>query len=180
MFIVIKTLHSILKLLNSETSPWQLAAGVTFGMLCGFSPFMTLQTLCLFLIVCLLRVNFSMFFLSFGFFSVLAFALDPLFDGFGYFLLVDLKEARPFWIEMTTGAIWPFFRFYNTIVVGSLAAGLILFIPVFVLSVVGVKKYRARWREQLKDSKFVKALKATPIYGLYEKFQGLREKFNLT
>lgn len=180
MFIIIKTIHGILKLLNSETSPIQMGAGIAFGMILGLTPLMSLHNLVIFLLVCLLRVNFSMFFLSWGWFSVLGFLLDPIFDGVGYWALVDLKSMRPFWIQITSGAIWPFFRFNNTIVMGSLLVSLILLIPVWILSIFLVKAYRAHWREQIRDSKFMKVLKATPLYGLYDKYQNLRQKFGLS
>jgi len=179
MFVIIKSLHSILKLLNSETSPWQIAAGVAFGSIVGFTPVASLHNLLLFFLVCLLRVNLSMFFMSFGFFKIIGWLLDPVWDRLGYFLLVELKAARPLWIEVSTGPILPFFRFNNTIVIGSLVTSLILFFPILLASAQGVKAYRLRWRERLKDSKLVKILKATPLYGIYEKYEAAKQKFGI-
>lgn len=176
---ILRTFNSLIKLLNSETAPSQIAAGVAFGLLVGLTPFLSLHNLLLFMIVCLFRVNFSMFFVSLGVFKLLAFIGDPLFDVFGYWLLVDLKALRPFWISITSGALWPFFRFNNTVLIGSLVIGLILWIPVFGGSIWAVKTYRARWREQMRNSKFVKAMKATPLYGFYEKYQSFREKMDI-
>lgn len=180
MFLIIKTIHNFLKLLNSETAPSQLAAGVSFGMIVGLTPFLSLHNLFIFLIVCLFRVNFSMFFLSMGVFSILSFALDPLFDGLGYLLLVNVGALRPLWIFLSTGPILPFFRFNNTIVLGSLVFSLIFLIPTWVVSVSLVKHYRETWAVSVKNSKLMKALRATPIYGLYEKYENLKAKFSLT
>ncbi|MBN8555945.1 MAG: TIGR03546 family protein [Deltaproteobacteria bacterium] len=179
MFVIIKTIHSILKVLNSETHPSQLAAGVAFGLLVGLTPFLSLHNLIFFLIVCLFRINLSIFFLSTAFFSLIGWALDPLWDKIGYALLVNFKAARPVWIELSTGAIWPFFRFNNTIVIGSLAAGLVLFIPIWIETVILVKLYRRTLREQIRESKFLQILKATPFYTWYDKYQTLRQKFGL-
>lgn len=179
MLVLIKTLHSILKLLNSETAPSQLAAGVAFGMIIGLTPVMTPHNLIIFFIVCLFRVNFSMFFISFAAFKILGFLLDPFWDWFGYKLLVDLKVARPFWIAITSGPILPYFKFNNTIVMGSLAMALILFVPVFLGSQVGVKKYRVRWRDQIVNSKALTLLKATPLFGLYQKYEAAKQKLGL-
>lgn len=177
--LVLKTLNSLLNLLNSEKEPTQLSAGVAFGMLVGLTPFMSLHNLFIFFIVCLFRVNFSMFFLSLGIFKLIAYMIDPLFDWFGYWLLVEQKGLRAFWISITSGPVWPFFRFNNTIVMGSLATSVILWLPVFILFTMAVKTYRSRWREQIKNSKLMKALKATPLYGLYEKYQNFREKMSV-
>ena len=178
-FLILKTLNSLLKLLNSETAPSQLAAGLAFGMIVGLTPLMSLHNLVFFLIVCLFRVNFSMFFLSLGIFKILAYLFDPFFDWFGYFLLVDLKGLREFWIQIQTGAIWPFFKFYNTVVLGSLASSLLLWIPIFLTGIILVSVYRKKYRQQIANSKFMKALKATPLYGFYQKFESAREKLSV-
>lgn len=178
MLIVFKTIHQILKLLNSETAPSQLASGVAFGFLIGLTPFFGLHNLCFFLVVFLFRINLSFFFLSWGFGSAISFFLDPLFDRFGYWALVDFRTARPFWIEITSGSIWPFFRFNNTVMIGSLMVGLLIFFPLFFLTMKLVSLYRQKWRDQLRESRWVKALKVTPLWGLYEKYVSFRSKMS--
>lgn len=182
MLLLTKFLLKFLKLLNSETEPTQLAAGICFGLIVGFSPFFTWHNLIIFLLVCLFRVNLSMFFLSSAVFAILAFALDPVFDAFGYWLLVDMTAARPLWIWIASAPILPFFKLNNTVVLGSLAAGIVLFIPLFIWSTWAVKQYRKRWRQQIMNSKAMKALKATKLYGtlsgLYEKYQSLQDKWS--
>lgn len=175
MFLIVKTIHSILKLLNSETAPSQLAAGIAFGAIVGLTPLMSLHNLFIFLIVCLFRVNFSMFFVSLGLFSFIGWACDPLWDRLGYALLVQLKVARPLWIYLSTGPLLPYFRFNNTIVIGSFVVALLIFVPVFAASIGAVKHYRQNWREKVLNSKAIKIFKATPIYGLYEKYEKAKE-----
>lgn len=177
VFIVLKFLHKIVSLLHSETAPSQLAGGAAFGMIVGLTPLMSLHNLVIFLIVCLFRVNFSMFFLNLGIFSVLAFALDPVFDRLGYWILADWTWARSFFVDITSGAIWPFFRFNNTIVMGSLALSLIMFIPFMILLMYLIRLYRRTWREKLRNAPWVIALRATPIYNLYTKYQAFRARF---
>jgi len=182
MFLTVKLLLKFLKLINSETAPSQLASGVAFGLIVGVSPFFTWHNLVIFLIVCLFRVNLSMFFLSSAFFSIVAFAFDPVFDQIGYWLLVDVSVARPAWIWIASQPILPFFKLNNTVVMGSLALGVALFLPVFILSIWGVRRYRERWREKIKNSQAVKAMKATKLYGtlsgLFNKYQSLQDKWS--
>lgn len=178
MLFLFKTLNNLLKLLNSETNPSQLAMGLGFGMIVGLTPLMSLHNLVFLFVVFLFRINLSMFFLSLAVFAMLSYALDPFFNVVGYWALVDWRWARPFWVEISTGALWPFFKFNNTIVMGSLLVSLLLFMPIVIFSIRGVRVYREKWREQIRDSRWVKALKATPLYGLYEKYQNLREKLN--
>lgn len=177
MFLFLKSLAKILQLLNSETAPSQLAAGVCFGMIVGLSPTISWLNLFFFLVVFLLRVNLSLFFMSTAIFALLSFALDPLFDRVGYWALVDLTAARQLWVAIASAPILPYFRLNNTIVMGSLLTALILFLPVFFALIIVVKKYRSTWRERLKKAKWVKALKATKLYSLYQKYESFREKW---
>jgi hypothetical protein len=64
--------------------------------------------------------------------------------------------------------------------IGSLAIGLILWIPVFFLSRQFIIGYRLKWKDKMAESPLVKALKATPLYGIYDKYQNLKAKFSLT
>jgi len=177
MFVFFKILTKILNLLNSETAPSQLAAGVCFGMIVGLSPFFTWHNLIIFLLVCFLRVNFSVFFLSSAFFAAIGYLMDPLFDWIGYQALVNFKEARPLWIYVSTAPVLSFFRFNNTVVLGSVLTSLILYIPVFIILVVLIHRYRRHWREKIKNSKWMKSLKTTKIYGLYMKYRAFRKKW---
>ncbi|MDB5037886.1 MAG: hypothetical protein JWQ35_1414 [Bacteriovoracaceae bacterium] len=131
----LKSIHKIVKLFNSEVKPNQLAWGISFGMMVGLTPLLSLHNLISLLVVCLFRINFLMFFLSLGLFSVLSFLLRPFFDWFGYLLLVDMTALRSFWIFMTTGPVVPFFRFNNTVMTGSFFLSLALFFPLFILIV---------------------------------------------
>lgn len=177
MFSLVQLLNRVIRLLNSETAPSQLAAGVGFGMLIGFSPLMSLHNAILLLLVCLLRVNLSMFFVSFLFFSAMAFGLDFFFDWFGYWILAEIELLRPLWVHLSSLPILPFFRFNNTIVMGSLITGLLLFAPVFSLSVYLVRRYREHWRERIAKHPLVKALQTSKFYGYYQKFTDFRERW---
>jgi uncharacterized protein (TIGR03546 family) len=176
---IFKTFYNLLKVLNSERNPAQLAAAVAFGMMIGFSPFVSLHNLVIFLLVCLFRVNLTMFFVSLGVFKIFAFVLDPVFDLLGYGLLVDFKAMRPLWIAVTSGPIWPYFRFNNTIVIGSLVFGVIAWIPVYLGALAAVRAYRQHWREYLKNSKLLATLKTTPFYSMYLKYESFKERMSV-
>lgn len=181
MLLALKMISKFLQLLNSETAASQLAAGAAFGMIVGLSPFFTWHNLMIFLLVCLFRVNFAMFFLSTAVFAVLGFLLDPLFDALGYWLLVDVHSLRPLWIQIATAPILPFFRLNNTVVMGSLAFSLALFLPLFIFFTWAVIQYRKTWREKMKKSSWMRAVKATKVYSsfnkVYAQYVNLRDKW---
>lgn len=179
MLFFVKATHRIFTLLNSETSPAQLAAGLSLGMIVGLTPTWNLHNLVLFLIVCLFRVNFSMFFLGFGAFSLMSWMLGSLWDAFGYWLLVDFKSARPLWIKFASTPLVPYFRLNNTVVIGTLVAGLIMALPVYFAFVRFVKVYRERWREKVQSSKVVVLFRASKFYSIYDNYQKTKQKLGL-
>lgn len=109
----------------------------------------------------------------------MAFFLDPLMDQIGYAALVEWKELRPLWLTFAKTPLMPYTGWNNTIVMGSILLSLILYLPVFGGSVVGIRLYRKTLREKIQNSKFMKALKTTKLYGLYKKYKEIREKVSV-
>jgi uncharacterized protein (TIGR03546 family) len=64
MTLLLKQLYSFFQLLNSDTGTNQLASGLALGLVLGFSPFLSLQTLIVFIIVFFFRVQLGAGFLS--------------------------------------------------------------------------------------------------------------------
>ena len=177
--LIIKLFAKFLALLNSETAPSQLAIGIAFGSFVGLSPFFSLHNVLIFLVVCLFRVNLSMFFLSTAVFSILGFILDPLMDHLGYLALVDWTSLRPLWLSFASTPLLPYTNWNNTVVMGSILLSLIAFLPVFFLSIAGIRVYRKKWRSKIAESKLVKSFKATKFYSFYEKYRDLKEKVSI-
>jgi uncharacterized protein (TIGR03546 family) len=173
-FVLIQLVNRFLKLLNSETKPSQLAAGFCFGLIVGLSPFFAWHNLVVFLLVCLFRVNLSLFFGSWALFGLLGFFLDPLFDWFGFLLLAEVEALRPLWIWFSATPLLPYFRFNNTVLIGSLSVALILFPLLFPSLVLVIKQYRRRWRQQILQSRFFKILRASKFYKIYTQLDGAR------
>lgn len=70
MTVLLKQLFAFFKLLNSEDGENQLAAGLALGVILGFSPFLSLQTLIVLFLIFLFRIQMGAAFLS-AFFSML-------------------------------------------------------------------------------------------------------------
>ena len=82
-------LAKLLKALNSDDSPWQLAFGVMLGMIMGLTPFLGLHSIIILFIVLFLRVNLSTFLLAYALFSGLTLMLNPMMAGIGESLLTS-------------------------------------------------------------------------------------------
>jgi uncharacterized protein (TIGR03546 family) len=175
MTIILQQIFNFFKLLNSETGHNQIATGIALGFVLGLSPTLSLQTLLVFLIIFLFRVQAGAAFLSAFFFKFVGYALDPLADPIGRAVL-EQQELRSLFIELYNMPLIPLTRFNNSIVMGSgiLAFGLSPLL--FVVARLIILKYRATIVARLKDSKIWKTFAATTFYKWYNTYQSLYGK----
>lgn len=169
MTLLLKQIFQLLKLLNSETGTYQIAAGISFGFVLGMTPAFSLQTVLVFLILLFFRVQIGAAFLAAFFFKFVAYLLDPVFHSVGAAVL-GTESLKPLFTSLYNMPVVPWTRFYNTIVMGSGVLSFALTPVVFFLSLYLVGKYRKNVYEKFKQTKFFKALKATSIYKWYMKY----------
>lgn len=158
----------LLKILNSDSSPGQIALGFAFALFIGLTPFFSLHNLVILLLVFIIRVNLGGFFLAAAVFTLLAYLLDPVSIQIGEKLLNDPAMVG-FWTELYQSDAWRAFKFNHTLLLGSVVLSAVLFIPVWVIFSILIKQYRTRlmaWFEKLKIVKFIKASK---FYQAYER-----------
>ena len=169
MTLLLKQIFQLLKLLNSETGTYQIAAGISFGFVLGMTPAFSLQTILVFLILLFFRVQIGAAFLAAFFFKFIAYLLDPLFHSVGSAVL-STDSLKPLFTNLYNMPVVPWTRFYNTIVMGSGVLAFALTPLVYFVSLYLVKKYREKVFERFKQTKFFKALKATSFYKWYMKY----------
>lgn len=160
----------ILKVLNSETSPAQIAAAVLLALFMGLSPLSAPHNLLLLLLVLVLRVNLSLFLLSFVLFSGIAWLLDPLAHTRGKTLL-EAGALEGLWTAMYNTGFWRFLGFNNTVLLGQVVIALVLAVPVYLGVTFTVRNYRERLRERILNSRLMLALKSSKwgskFYSIY-------------
>ena len=172
MGLLLKQLFGFLKLLNSDTGTNQIAAGVAAGFVLGMTPFVSLQSILIFFLMFVFRIQMGAAFISAFFFAFAAFLLDPMFHSVGMAVL-QTESLEPLFISLFNMPIIPFTRFNNTVVMGSGIVSLALTPFIFVLARIFVQKYRKSVVEKFKQTKFWKAIKATSIYKWYYKYDEL-------
>lgn len=170
-------LARLLKALNSETSPWALAFGLALGMILGFTPLWSLHNLVVLFVVLTFRVNLSFFLLAFALSSVLAFALDPIFDYVGERLLTA-EALLPIWYALYEVPLARLAQFNHTITLGSLVVSLVLFVPVLLLTRWIVENYRTKVRARVNQLYIVQLVKGTKFWGAYERVSGWKGRFS--
>lgn len=155
---MLSILAKVLKLLNSETAPSQIAAAVILALFMGLSPLGAPHNLFLLLLVLVLRVNLSLFLLSFALFSAIAWLIDPWAHSMGLALL-QAGSLEGLWTAMYNSGFWRFMAFNNTLVLGSTVMALVLAVPLFFLVTFLVRNYREHIMEKVQKSRLMLMLK---------------------
>ncbi len=133
----------LLKHLHSDDTPGQVGAGLALGAILGLTPLLNLHNVVVLILIIMLRVSFSGALLGWLLFTPLGFAFDPLFDALGHRLLLETPALTGVWTTLYNTPVVPLTNFNNTVVLGSLAVALALFLPLNALGRFGVRRYRA-------------------------------------
>jgi uncharacterized protein (TIGR03546 family) len=157
----------IFKTLNSETEPFQISLALCLAMIAGLTPLWNLHNLIVLLLVLILRVNLTTFILAWLGFSGIAYLLDPVLHAFGFHILTA-DALRGVWTSLYNSTLWRLSNYNNTLLMGSLIMSLGLFVPLFFLSNIFIRKYREHILAWVMKSRIVQALKASKFYGIYQ------------
>lgn len=170
--LLLKQLFAFVKLLNSDKGSHQIAAGIACGVILGFTPVFSLQTLLVFVLVFFFRIQLGAAFLTAFFLKFPAYLLDPLFHRVGEKIL-ELESLKPLFTKLYNMPVIPLTRFYNTIVMGSGVITL-LFAPFsFFIALYLIKKYREQIVSRFEKTKFWILIKSTSFYKWYAKYDEL-------
>jgi len=173
MGFLLKQIFAFIKLLNSDTGTFSLAAGITSGFILGMTPVLSLHSLIVFLIILIFRIQVGAAFLAAFFFKFAAFLMDPLFHKVGSTILEN-QDLEVFFTTLYNLPIIPYTRFNNSIVMGSGVITFLLSPFMFALSVFMIKKYRQIIVENFKQTSFWKAVEATKFYQWYYKYDSYK------
>lgn len=168
---MLSILAKLLKALNSEASPAQIALALSMALVVALTPLFSWHNLLILLLALIIRVNLSAFFVGTAVFGILAIAVDPLSAMVGERLLTE-PGLQAFWTDLYQHEFWRISGFNHTLVLGGLVLSLAAFVPVFFIAKVLVIKYRERllvWVEKLWITKLIKGSK---FYNLYMQIAG--------
>src|SRR5437868_2929912 len=108
-------LQSMVKALNSEGRPGQVAAGIALGACLGLTPLVNLHNLVVLLLAMILDVSLAGFSLGWTLFVPVGFLLDPLFDAIGRGLL-GAPSLAPLWTRIANTPILSLANLDNSVV----------------------------------------------------------------
>lgn len=156
-------LAKVLKVLNSEASPWQIGWAIGFGILAGLLPF-GLLTLVILLIVCLFTVNLSTFLLVWGLSGGLMLIFGNALEAFTW-----QHAQNPGLLNLLAATeTLQLLHLHHTQVLGAFVLGLILLLPLTWLGALLVRQYRVRVMVRVQKWKIVQALQASKLVQLYQ------------
>jgi uncharacterized protein (TIGR03546 family) len=169
----LELIGKIIKILRSNESPNQIAAGFILGMILGITPFLSLINILIIFVIIIVSVNISSAILAYAVFTAVVYLGDPLFNSLGYWLLVNVSFLKPIWIFFYHAPIIPYTSYNNTVYLGSLVVAILLLWPVLKGVKAFVINYREKYDKRVQNWKWIKALKASKVYSLYNRLKFL-------
>lgn len=168
---MLRTLARILKVLNSETHPAQIAGAVALAAIMGLTPLWSLHNLLILLLVLVLRINLSTFLVAFVLFAGVAYLLDPLFHGVGYALLTS-QPLQGLWTAFYGSVLGRLSGFNNTVTMGSLVVALFVAALLYPTVIALVRHYRSTVKAWVARSRLMTWLQASKFYRIYTEIRG--------
>ena len=168
--LFLKLIQQLIRALNSEGTPGQVAAGAALGAALGLTPLLNLHNLLIVALAVVINISVPGFMLGWALLLPLGFALDPLFDQIGRALLLSVPPLTPFWTAAYNSAM-ALTNFNNTVVLGSFVGWLAGALPIYLVFRIGVSRYRQHIYERLKGTRAFQVLHASKLYNYYRMFR---------
>ncbi len=166
---MIRYIVKMFRALNANANPGEIAHAFSIAVLLGFLPKNNLLWYLLFIFFLFVRINKGAYFILMFLFSMIAPLADPVFNSVGYKILT-LPALESTFSTLIEIPFVGFTRFNNTIVMGSLLCGIILYIPVYIFGRAFVKIWRTVIASRIRKNPVMKAFYKLP---LVDKFRNL-------
>jgi len=167
-FPVLKGIGQLISALNGNLKKSQIAAGAAWGVLLGLVPLSNPFGIVLFIISFFFTHNHGAKIFGMAIVKILSMMILPALDVLGWQIL-HIDSLQPLFTTMYNMPFVPFTKFNNTLVMGGLAAGVVLWLPVFIFFMFFIPFYRNFLAPKIRESKIVKKLTNLPFIGFLDK-----------
>ena len=172
---MIKYVTSFFRAINANAHPGDIAHAVALGLFLAILPKNNLTFTFLFFLSIFIRINKGAFFISFILFGFVTPFMDVLINNIGFWA-VQLLFLRPIFIALENIPFVALFKLSNTMVLGGIIWGLILYIPVYILTRIIVAKYR-KYMQPAVNVKGVGLLGKIPLLRHLTKISDIKDNF---
>jgi uncharacterized protein (TIGR03546 family) len=159
---MLKAIVKLFKSLNANSHPGEIAHALCLGVLLGLMPKDNALWYILTVFFLFMRINRGVLVLIAALFTLIAPPFDPLLDSMGYAVLM-FAPLVPVFRALLDIPFVAFTKINNTVVVGSIVASLIAYIPLYVLSRLAVRLWRMTVAPKIMESKLYKAFMRLPL-----------------
>lgn len=168
--LIIKFIQSLVRALNSDGTPGQVAMGMAIGLAFGLTPLVSLHNLVVLAVAMLTTVSFPGVFVGWAIATPIGFLLDPLFDRIGMALLMN-DALAPLFVWIINTPVVALARLNNSIVLGSLVFWLVALVPMFFVFRVLVARYRTDVYAHVQKWRVVQVVKTSKLWNVYQLFR---------
>lgn len=149
MFLFLyKSIRMVLAAIRGSNSPAQVGMGIAVGMLIGLIPKDSLLVWAVGLLVFGTTINLLATSISAFCFMWIGYLLDPVSHQVGNLILTQSSLQATF-LWLYEQPVIPWTRFNNTVVMGSLAIGIISFFPVYLISQSAFRRIAPRFNNMM-------------------------------
>ena len=163
-----KALGKLILALNGNVKKSQIAAGIAWGVLLGLIPAGNLFWIVIFLVSFFFRHHHGAKLFGMAIMMIVSPLIAYQIHSFGEWILY-IEPLKPYFTTMYNMPFVPFTKFNNTLVMGGLVSGIILWIPVFALFMLLIPLYRDHVAVKIRNSKFIQTIAKFPLLKSIEK-----------
>lgn len=164
---MIKAIGKLIYALNSNAKKSQIAAGIAWGVLLGLIPAGNVFFVVLFVISFFFNHNHGAKIFGMALIKLISPLFVLLIDQFGWFIL-HIDALAPTFTTLFNMPFVPFTKFNNTLVMGGLIGGIILWLPVFGIFMAFIPLYRNTIAPKIRSLKIVQMIAKSPLLKIFD------------
>jgi uncharacterized protein (TIGR03546 family) len=168
---MLKGIINFFMALNGNIKKEQLAAGFSWGLLLALLPAPGFFWVLLFVVSFFFRHNHAAKIFVMAIVKLIMAAVLPRIDELGWMIL-HIPRLQPLFTTLYNMPFVPFTQFNNTLVAGGLAAGIVLWLPFYILLCILIPVYRKTLAPLIRNSRLVKAVAKLPLVVAIHKIAG--------
>jgi uncharacterized protein (TIGR03546 family) len=164
---LLKPIAKLILALNGNVKASQIAMGFSWGVLLGLVPVGAFW-IALFLVSFFFRHNHGAKIFGMAIVKLISPLVVYSIDALGFFVLTH-DSLHGLFTTLYNMPFVPFTKFNNTLVMGGLVSGIVLWIPVFLLFLAFIPFYRKTIGPKIRNSKIVQKIAKFPLFSLIDK-----------